>query len=103
MHKRWGDSFEETDLEALLAERGVGRLIVTGAATEACIRSTLHGSIARGYDATLVGDAHTTQDLTEWGVPAPEVVIKFTNLYWKYHSAPGRVGGTVNTSDVAFG
>ena len=47
----------------------VGRLVVTGAQTDECIRSTLHGAIARGYDATLVADAHTTEDLSEWGAP----------------------------------
>ena len=59
VHKRYGDSFEETDLEERLAERKVGRLIVAGAQTDACIRSTIHGAFARGYDVTLVGDAHT--------------------------------------------
>lgn len=58
VHKNYGDSFEDTDLEALLAERGVGRLVVTGAQTDACIRATLHGGLVRGYDVTLVGDAH---------------------------------------------
>lgn len=43
VHKSYGDSFEGTTLEALLAEHGVGRLIVTGAQTDACIRSTIHG------------------------------------------------------------
>jgi hypothetical protein len=69
VHKRYGDSFENTDLEAVLAERKVGHLIVTGAQTDECIRSTLHGAIVRGYDATLVGDAHTTEDLSQWGAP----------------------------------
>ena len=59
--KRYGDSFEATDLEPVLAERGVGRLIVTGAQTDACMRSTLHGAFVRGYDVTLVDDAHTTE------------------------------------------
>src|SRR4051794_24339626 len=54
VHKNYGDSFEATDLETLLAERKVGRLIVTGAQTDACIRATLHGALVRGYDATLV-------------------------------------------------
>ncbi|MHB8340622.1 MAG: cysteine hydrolase family protein [Mycobacteriales bacterium] len=75
VHKRYGDSFENTDLEAVLAERQVGHLIVTGAQTDACIRSTLHGAIVRGYDATLVSDAHT---------------------------APGRQAGTVSTGSVNF-
>jgi len=102
VHKSYGDSFEETELEALLAERAVGRLIVTGAQTDACIRSTLHGAITRGYDATLVGDAHTTEDLTAYGAPPPEQVIAHTNLYWDGHSAPGRRGGTVETAKVSF-
>jgi nicotinamidase-related amidase len=63
--KLYGDSFEDTNLEALLAERGVGRIVITGAQTDACIRSTMHGGFTRGYDVTLVADAHTTEDLSE--------------------------------------
>jgi nicotinamidase-related amidase len=100
--KHYGDSFEATDLESLLAERGVGSLVVTGAQTDACVRSTLHGAIARGYDATLVADAHTTEDLTAYGAPPPEQVIAHTNLYWKYERAPGRRGGTVTSAEVTF-
>ncbi|MFB7209412.1 cysteine hydrolase family protein [Streptomyces sp. NPDC056255] len=102
IHKLYGDSFEETDLEALLAERGVGRLVVTGAQSDVCIRSTLHGAFVRGYDVTLVGDAHTTQDLTEYGAPAPGQVVAHTNLYWRWQSAPGRRAGTVDTAEVTF-
>jgi nicotinamidase-related amidase len=102
VHKAYGDSFEETELESVLAARGVGRLFVAGAQTDACIRSTLHGAIARGYDATLVGDAHTTEDLSQFGAPSPDKVIAHTNLYWRYHSAPGRTAGTVNTADLDF-
>jgi nicotinamidase-related amidase len=103
VHKRYGDSFEETDLEDVLAERRVGSLIVAGAQTDECIRSTLHGAIVRGYDATLVSDAHTTEDLSEWGAPTPDKVIAHTNLYWENHSAPGRQAGTVTTDSVDFG
>ena len=102
VHKRYGDSFEDTDFEGVLAERKIGRLIVTGAQTDECIRSTLHGAIVRGYDATLVGDAHTTEDLTQWGAPPPDKVIDHTNLYWQHHTAPGRLAGTVLTSSVEF-
>lgn len=102
VHKRYGDSFEDTDLESVLAERGVGRVVVTGAQTDACIRSTLHGAFTRGYDTTLVGDAHTTEDLTAYGAPAPQLVIAHTNLYWQYQDAPGRTAGTVDTAKVSF-
>jgi nicotinamidase-related amidase len=102
VHKSYGDSFEDTDLESVLAERGIGRLVVAGAQTDECIRSTLHGAIVRGYDATLVGDAHTTEDLSDYGAPTPDKVIAHTNLYWQFHQAPGRKAGTVKTEDVDF-
>jgi nicotinamidase-related amidase len=102
VHKKYADSFEETDLESVLAERGVGRLIVAGAQTDECIRATLHGAIVRGYDATLVSDAHSTEDLSPWGAPPPDKVIDHTNLYWGNHRAPGRQAGTVQTESVVF-
>ena len=103
VEKHYGDSFEDTALETVLSGLGVGRLVVVGAQTDACIRSTLHGAFVRGYDATLVDDAHTTEDQTAWGAPPPGQVIAHTNLYWTYQSAPGRTAGTVATGDVEFG
>jgi nicotinamidase-related amidase len=103
VEKNYGDSFEDTTLETVLSDLGVGRLVVVGAETDACIRSTLHGAFVRGYDATLVSDAHTTGDQTAWGAPPPDQVIAHTNLYWTYQAAPGRRAGTVETKDVDFG
>ncbi len=102
VEKNHGDSFEDTTLETVLSGLGVGRLVVVGAQTDWCVRSTLHGALARGYDATLVSDAHTTEDQTEWGAPPPDQVIAHTNLYWTYQTAPGRTAGTVTTQDVDF-
>lgn len=102
IEKTYPDSFEDTNLESILSGLAVGRLIVAGAQTDQCVRSTLHGALARGYDATLVSDAHTTEDLSEWGAPPPDKVIAHTNMYWKYHTAPGRTAGTVETKDVDF-
>ncbi|MER7307689.1 isochorismatase family protein [Streptomyces griseoluteus] len=102
VHKNYGDSFEATNLESVLEDHKVGRLVVAGAQTDICIRSTLHGAITRGYDAILVADAHTTEDLTQYGAPTPDKVIAHTNLYWKFHSAPGREAGVVETADVTF-
>jgi len=102
VEKHYGDAFEDTALETVLSGLGVGRLVVVGAQTDACIRSTLHGALARGYDATLVSDAHTTEDQTPWGAPPPDQVIAHTNLYWTYQTAPGRTAGTVRTQDVVF-
>jgi nicotinamidase-related amidase len=103
VQKHYGDSFEDTSLEAVLSDLGVGRLIVTGAETDACIRSTIHGAFTRGYDTTLVSDAHTAGDKSKWGAPPVDQVIAHTNLYWTYQSAPGRKAGTVETKAVDFG
>jgi nicotinamidase-related amidase len=103
VEKNYGDSFEDTTLERVLSDLGVGRLIVVGAQTDACIRSTIHGAFVRGYDVTLVSDAHTTEDQTAWGAPPPHQVIAHTNLYWKYQTAPGRTASTVESSEVDFG
>ena len=102
VEKNYGDSFENTNLESVLSGLRVGRLVVVGAQTDACVRSTLHGAFTRGYDATLVSDAHTTEDQSSWGAPPPDKVIAHTNLYWTYQTAPGRTAGTVATKDVDF-
>jgi nicotinamidase-related amidase len=103
VEKSYGDSFEETTLETVLSDLEVGRLVVVGAQTDQCIRSTLHGAFVRGYDAMLVSDAHTTEDQTAWGAPPPGQVVAHTNLYWTYQTAPGRKAGTVETEKVEFG
>jgi nicotinamidase-related amidase len=102
VEKHYGESFEATTFETVLSGLGVGQLVVAGAQTDACIRSTIHGAFVRGYDVTLVKDAHTTEDRTAWGAPPPEQVIAHTNLYWTYQAAPGRTAVTVETKDVDF-
>jgi nicotinamidase-related amidase len=102
VQKEWPDSFEATDLETVLAGLEVGSLVVAGAQTDCCIRSTLHGAVARGYDALLVSDAHTTEDLSSFGAPGPGAVIAHTNLYWADHEAPGRTAGTVTAAELSF-
>lgn len=100
VRKGFADAFEETGLEATLAQARVGRLVVCGAQTDECIRSTLHGAVVRGYDALLVSDAHTTEDLTAYGAPTPDLVVAHTNLYWSGHRAPGRTAGVLTTAEV---
>ncbi len=98
--KAYGDSFERTSLESVLSGLQVGRLVVVGAQTDACVRATLHGALVRGYDALLVSDAHTTEDCSRWGAPSPADVIAHTNFYWSCEVAPGRSAGTATTADV---
>jgi nicotinamidase-related amidase len=102
VQKKYGDAFEDTTLESELAQRGVGRLVVTGAQTDACIRATLHGAFTRGYDTLLVADAHTTEDFSDFGLPPADKVIAHTNMYWTWQSAPGRTATVVEAANVDF-
>jgi nicotinamidase-related amidase len=102
VHKAYGDAFEATDLERLLAGHAVGRLVVAGAQSDACVRATIHGAFTRGYDVTLVSDAHAADDRTADGGPPAGQVIAHTNLCWSYQSAPGRTALTVPTPEVSF-
>lgn len=102
VEKSHGDSFEGTDLSTVLAHLGVGHLVVVGAQTDFCIRSTLHGAFIRGYDVTLVGDAHTTDDSTALGAPPPAQPINHTNLCWDQQTIPGRSADVVQTAQVTF-
>ncbi|WP_405058684.1 isochorismatase family protein [Kribbella sp. NBC_01505] len=102
VRKTYPDSFDDTELEAVLADGGIGRVFITGAQTDECVRGTLHGAITRGYDVTLVADGHTTEDLSEWGAPTPDKVIAHTNLYWHYHRAPGRTAAVQPAAELTF-
>jgi nicotinamidase-related amidase len=102
VEKTHGNTFEDTDFEEVLAGNDIGHLVVTGAQSDACVRSTIHGGFARGYDVTLVSDAHTTEDLTEGGAPPPEQVVSHANLYWGFESGPGRSANVEEAAKVDF-
>ena len=91
VEKQYGDAFEATDLEAVLTKLGAHEVIVCGAQTDACVISTLYGGFVRGYDVTLISDAHTTDDWSAYGMPTPNLVIETVNSIWHFRTAPGRV------------
>lgn len=102
IHKRYPDAFEGTNLDALLENRGIGHLYVCGFCSDSAIRATLHGAFLRGYDVTLVGDAHTLVDSTAFGAPEAKEAITFTNLYWKNQEGPERAADTLPSTRVTF-
>jgi nicotinamidase-related amidase len=102
VEKQYGDAFEDTDLQAVLSKLGVKHLVVCGAQSDACIISTLFGGFVRGYDMTLIGDSHTTDDYSAYGLPAPEAVIALINGIWSHRTAPGRIADVVTTDTLPF-
>jgi len=88
--KQYGDSFADTELEKVFEQLGVGHIVLCGAQTDACITATMYGGICRGYDVTLVEDAHTTDDSEFGGVQLPaELMVKHLVRAATYAEWPG--------------
>lgn len=103
VEKLYRSSFVETNLEELLADRGIGHLYLTGAETNNCMRHTMHTALERGYDITLVADAHTTTGYTWNGhtVDAANVIDE-QNDNLGYYNLPGREARAISAENVAF-
>lgn len=100
IHKHYRSSFEATDLEEVLAAKGVGHLIVTGAQTNFCVRNTVHAAFERGYDVTVVGDGHTTSD-ESWNTYElkADTIIDDFNLGFTHYDLPGRTVRLIHAAD----
>ena len=103
VQKSYGDAFAETSLEETLAGLGVAEVVLVGAASEQCIRCTMHSAVVRGYDVALVRGAHTTTDLTEYGLPEPAVVVGFLDSIAQFGMEwPGRHARSIAAAEVGF-
>ncbi|MEL4544209.1 isochorismatase family protein [Luteococcus sp. H138] len=103
IEKRFGDSFAETTLDDALAAVGASHLWITGAQSDFCVRSTLFGALYRGYDATLVEDAHTTADASyeSLAFSGEQLVALVNKLAWTTR-LPGVASRLCKAADVAF-
>lgn len=102
--KRFESSFEQTPLEAQLAQLGATHIALAGAMTNWCIRSTAYAALERGYDLTLIKDAHTTgnMDLGDGKRIEAASVIDDLNLAMTWLSYPGRTNGTAKAEEIDF-
>ena len=104
VHKHYNSAFEETDLEATLARLGVSRLVLAGLATNWCVRATAFGALDRGYDCTIISDAHTTSTLEYpdgHRIEASDIVREFnTMMQWERY--PGRTNAATPLAEVRF-
>jgi nicotinamidase-related amidase len=104
IHKEFNSSFEQTALEQELAKLGATHIALAGAATNWCIRATAYGALDRGYDLTLIKDAHTTDTVELDNGPTIEAahVIQEFNVAMTWLRYPGRTNGTATAEEVAF-
>jgi nicotinamidase-related amidase len=104
IHKRFNSAFEQTAFEDELARLDATHLALTGAATNWCIRATAYGALERGYDVTLIEDAHTTDTIelrNGQTIEAANIVAEL-NVVMTWVSYPGRVNGTARAAEVDF-
>lgn len=104
IHKHFNSSFENTTLDDELAKLGATHIVLAGCATNWCIRATAYGALERGYDLTLVKDAHTTKtmDLGNGTTLEAQALVTDLNMAMTWLSYPGRKNGTATAEEVAF-
>lgn len=104
IHKHFNSSFEQTTLEEELARLGATHIALAGAATNWCIRATAYGALERGYDLTLVKDAHTTETMVMDDGTRIEAssVVQELNIAMTWVSYPGRTNATAKAEEVHF-
>lgn len=102
--KQFNSSFEQTSLDETLAQLGAAHVVLAGAATNWCIRATAFGALDRGYDLTLIKDAHTTETIELANGTRIEAadIIQELNIAMTWLSYPGRANGTASVEDVDF-
>ncbi len=91
VRKSYRDSFADTDLRQVLDGLGATHLVISGAQSDYCVRTTMQRAAAEGYDVTLVSDAHTTVDAKWDGVAiSGEQIVAHTNMYFSGLRYPGQ-------------
>jgi nicotinamidase-related amidase len=104
VHKRFNSAFEQTTFEDELARLGAAHIVLAGAETNWCIRATAYGALERGYDLTLLDDAHTATPIDLGNGVQIEVanVIRDLNIAIKWLEYPGRKNGIASAAAVDF-
>jgi nicotinamidase-related amidase len=104
IYKRHNSAFESTPLDSELAALGATHVVLSGAATNWCIRATAYGALDRGYDLTLVADGHTTgsMPLEDGTTIKADHVVRELNLAMTWLSYPGRKNASTSVDALAF-
>jgi nicotinamidase-related amidase len=102
IRKTFRSSFEATNLDEILEAFNVSHLIVCGAQSNNCVRHTAHAALDKGYDVTLISDAHTTKSYAWAGheVSAQAVVEEQNDNFNEL--LPGRFARAIPLADLSL-
>jgi nicotinamidase-related amidase len=101
IEKTFRSTFEATNFEEVLAAKKISHLYICGAETNNCVRHTSMAALERGYDVTLIEDAHTTTGF-EWNgftVDAASTIDEQNTNFMQYE-LPGRSANTVKAAEL---
>lgn len=104
LFKKYASSFEETSLERELGRLDASHIVLAGAQSNWCIRAAAYGALERGYDLTLVADAHTTDDIQreDGSVIEARGIVDDLNLAMTWLAYPGRKTRIAKAAELEF-
>jgi len=104
IYKHFNSSFEQTSFEETLAKLGATHIVLAGAATNWCIRATAYGALDRGYDLTLIKDAHTTESMefVDGVTIEAENIIRELNSAMTWLNYPDRENNAALVEEIDF-
>ncbi len=99
----WDDGFIATDLADALGGLSAGHLWLAGLGSETAVLQTYLGALYRGFDVTLIEDAHAAADVEFDGceLSASQVVALVNRLVWR-DQAPDVSGDLMACANVVF-
>ena len=101
IEKTYRSTFEATNFEDVLTAKKISHLYICGAETNNCVRHTSMAALERGYDVTLIEDAHTTTSF-EWDgfVVDASSTIDEQNTNFIQYELPGRSANVKLAADL---
>lgn len=102
IEKQFNSCFEQTPLDDILTQMGASQIILAGAATNWCIRATAYAALERGYDLTLLSDAHSTGTIEiENGARIEAAgIIRELNIAMSWLAYPGRTNRAITVDEL---
>lgn len=102
--KHFNSAFEQTSLDDDLKALRATHVVLAGAASNWCIRATAYAALDRGFDLTLVSDAHTTEsmDLDNGRRIEASQVVDELNIAMTWLEYPDRRNTTAPAETVSF-
>ncbi len=99
----WDDGFIATDLADALGGLSAGHLWLAGLGSETAVLQTYLGALYRGFDVTLIEDAHAATDVEFDGceLSASQVVALVNRIVWR-DQAPDVSGDLMACANVVF-